>query len=219
MIAAFSVVSCIAISPATAAPVSFHFDATISQIEGDPSTLNLPFSFAVGQPLSAIYSFSDVQTLLNIFNNTSFISHGDIAFAIGGTQGTATTNFGMLNDSAIPSMPGQPNSSVEFGYLSLTDVFPGWNGTIANHPASIDLTFIGNEGVVSSVTDILNQGTWDQLIKYRKLTVQLGYFGQSEFRTVTVLADVTQATVVPEPSGASLLILMLAGRVRRGRRR
>src|SRR5689334_8063273 len=65
-IASLLVASGVAISPTTAAPISFHFDATISQVFGDPSTLNLPFSFAVGEPVTATYTFSDVQTLLNV---------------------------------------------------------------------------------------------------------------------------------------------------------
>lgn len=219
IVAALLVASGAAISPATAAPIVFQFDATISQILGDPATLNLPFSFAVGQPMTATYTFSDLQSLQNVSTSVALGSQGDVAFTIGGTQGTATINFIGLNDSSIPSLPGLPNSSVEFGYISLTDVFPGWNGVIANHPANIDLTLLGDEGVVSNVTDILNQATWNHLTKSRKLTVQLGYFDQSEFRTVTVLANVTQATVVPEPSSASVLVLMMAGGLRKSRRR
>ena len=197
IIAALLVASGDPISPATAAPISFQFDATISQIDGDLWPLNLPFSLAVGQPMSATYKFNDVQTLLDIFTHSAFGSAGAVTFTMGVFQGTAISNFGLINSSGVIGVPG-PNSSVTFGYLSLTDVFPGWSGQIASNQANISLTFLGDEGVVSDATDILRQDTWEHLTKYRGLSVAFqGYFDQGDFKIVTVNADVTQAVVMP----------------------
>src|SRR6187397_2936600 len=96
IIAAILVASDFAVSPAAAVPISFHFEATISRIDGDPTPLNLPFSLAIGQPMTATYTFSDAQTLLNIFTGTGYSGHGDIAFTIGNAPGTATTNLGLI---------------------------------------------------------------------------------------------------------------------------
>jgi hypothetical protein len=205
-----------AISRTQAGPITFHFDATISQVQGDPVPLNLPF--AVGQRLTATYTFGDLQSLLNVFTSLALGSHGDVAFTIGGAQGTATTNFGLINSSGAIGIPG-PNSSIGFGYFSLTDVFPGWNGGIAGHQANIDLTFLGDEGLVSDVTDILHQETWDQMTKLRNLSVDFGYFDHGDFKIVTFLANATQAVVTPEPSGVSMIMLLVGNGLRRGRRR
>lgn len=218
-IAALLVASGFAVSPASAAPISFHFEATISRIDGDPTPLNLPFSLAIGQPVAATYTFGDAQTLLNIFTGAASGSHGDIAFTIGNTAGTATTNLGLINGSAGISTT-VPNSSIAFAYFPLTNVFPGFNGLIAGYQANIGVSLFGNEGVVSAPTDVLRQDTWDHLTMERDLSVSFLDFNGGDFKFVTATATVTQAVVIPEPTAISTIaLLMIAGGLRRGRRR
>jgi hypothetical protein len=40
-----------------AAPLPFQFEATISEVEGDVSALNLPFSLGIGEQIRGKYLF------------------------------------------------------------------------------------------------------------------------------------------------------------------
>jgi len=207
------VVACFVLCDVTkAAPLVFQFDATISQVQGAAVPLDVPFSLTVGQRIDAQYTFSESQDLLDLFSNPSLAKQGQIALTIDGVQFGALTNIGFLNsgvpvDINVPLPPMGPTSSVSLGYVSHTDVFPGWGGSIGMHPCGAGLSLVGAEGTIVGPEDVLDFDKLNQLTTIRGLGLQFGYFQSGEFKIVTVAATVGDIVAVPEPSNEWLVFV------------
>ena len=183
--------------PLFAAPITFHFDATISSIQGDVQSLNLPFSLNVGQQFTGKYSFASEEDLLDLFLNPGLGKQGTVSLILDGTEIEAVTNFGQLNSgypAEIDGPPPIPSSSISLGYLSPTDVIPG---------TGPGLLLVGPEGTISDPRDVLDINIWNQLDLLRRLELQFGYPN-----TVTVRATIGDFLAVPEPSSAKFLFLL-----------
>jgi hypothetical protein len=197
----------LSILTARAEPINFQFKAMISEIAGDASALNLPFALNVGQQIHGKYSFQSEQDLLDIFVPRGVIKEGVVHLAIDGSEMAARTNFGLMNSGPfdISAPPPGPNSSLFLGYISETDVIPGWGGLFGvAQPWGASLALVGNEGIVSVPEDVLNVATWNELKTLRRLSLQFGYPN-----TVTVQATVAGFHTVPEPTNFSLLSVLI----------
>jgi hypothetical protein len=186
-----------------------QFEATISEIEVDPSALNLPFSLNLGQQISGQYIFQSKEELLDILLNPELGRQGVLTLTIDGTELEALINLGTLNDGGsvdINGPPPEPNSSLSLGYSSPTDAIPGWGGrTGVNQAWGAGMVLVGPEGTISTSKDILNVEIWNQLTTLRRLGLQFGYPN-----TVLVQANVGSFAAVPEPSTAWLACALLA---------
>jgi hypothetical protein len=184
-----------------AAPIAFRFDATITEVDGDPSPLNLPFSLSVGQQIAGKYSFQSEEDFLDVFLHPDRDKRGLLTLTIDGSELEARTNRGVLGDR-----------HVSFSYSSPTNALPGWGGFFAGHWWDPLLFLYGDEGTLSSPEDILNITAWNQLKTFRQLHLKFGYDISRDLPIVTVLASVGDLTVVPEPptfiylAGAACLV-------------
>jgi hypothetical protein len=183
-----------------AAPLTLTFDANISQVQGDPGSLDLPFPLVVGRPINGKYVFQSEQDLLDIFLDGDLRKQAQVALTIGGVEITAVANFGLINSAGELERPTGPNSSVSLGYLSLTDVFPGWGGYFKNHYWDVGLVLLGHDGTIASTDDILDINKWNQLTTLRHLGLRFGQFEASQFKVVTIEASVGNFSAVPEPA-------------------
>ena len=190
---------CVAGAAVQAAPVVYQFEATISNVEGDPAPLNLPFSIAVGQQIAGKFTFQSDEDLLDIFLHHERGKQGLVTLSIDGMVLEALMNFGTLNDGGPVDINGPapaPNSSLSLGYISPTDAIPGWGGrTGVNHAWAAGLVFVGTEGTISGPEDVLDIDAWNQLTTLRRFGLQLGFPD-----TVLVQATVGDFVGVPEPS-------------------
>lgn len=187
-----------AIPSAQAQPLRFNFEATISEIEGDTSALNLPFSLAVGDRIVGAYAFQNGQDLLDIFFRHELGKQGQVTLIIDETEIEAGANFGSVNDVGAP--PDGSQSSLFLGYVSPTDIFPGWGGYVDGHPWDAALTLVGAEGTISTPDDVLDISNWNELTTLRRLDLQFGYPN-----TVIVRTIVAGFNSIPEPSSAFML--------------
>lgn len=190
---------------AQAAPVTFRFEAEITEIEGDVAALNLPFSLSAGQVFLGQYSFNNPEGLLDIVQGIQSGNQGNVALNFEGTILEAVTNFGTLNDGGPidinnPPPPG-PKSSISLGYFPPTDVIPGWGGGLGLHPAGVSLALVGADGIITQPEDVLDVQTWNQLTTLRRLTMQIGYPV-----TVTIQVNIGSFVSVPEPTDLHLFL-------------
>jgi hypothetical protein len=184
------------------APIVFKFDATVSEIQGDMAALNLPFSLAIGQTITGMYTFQSAEDLFDIFIHPERGKQGMVSVRINGTDVAAGVNFGSLNQDGPPV---GPNSSLFLGYVSPTDVYPGWGGSVAEHPAGVGLALVGPEGPILAPEDVLNVDTWNGLTTFRGLGISIGWPD-----TLSIQATVGEFVAVPEPSTIWLVWALLA---------
>ncbi|MCC7476514.1 MAG: hypothetical protein IT425_14070 [Pirellulales bacterium] len=184
-----------------AAPVKYQFSATITQVQGDATALNLPFALHVGQQVNGCYSFATEQAMLDVFLHHELGVLGQVSLAIDGTEMPAAANLGLLNSVAIldPPITG-PTDSISLGYLSPTNVFPGWPGSVAGQLWTHDLVLVGADGTITAPEQLLDASTWNQLTMLRRLDIQFGFPN-----TVMVQAMVGDFIAVPEPTSDRLL--------------
>jgi len=190
-----------------AAPVTFRFDAEISEVQGDVVALNLPFPLEVGLSFTGQYEFQSEQHLLNLVAGLP-TNEALVRLFIGNSELLAATNFGILNDGGpkdINGPPTVPSSSISLGYFSLTDVFPpdlgGRRGV-----AGVGLTLVGPLGVLSVPEDILSVAVWNELTILRQLGLNFDRLG-----TVSARATIGNFVEVPEPSSMQLFAAILMG--------
>ena len=190
-------------------PVTFRFEATINEVDGDALALNLPFPLAPGQQISGEYIFSGKQDFIDIFLHHELGKQGLATFTLDSIEIEATTNFGLLNSTGVlnPPITG-PTSSISLGYISPTDVFPGWPGNVAGHPWSHELILIGPDGTITSSDQLSDVAKWNQLNTLRRLELQFGYPD-----TVSVHATVGDFVAVPEPSSFVLTLALVLSNV------
>jgi hypothetical protein len=181
-----------------AAPVVFAFEATISEVNGDATVLDLPFTLTVGQEIEGRYTFQSNEDMLDVFLNRERGTQGELFLTIDGIEIQAPTNFGSLNSLGVldPPIVG-PTSSILLDYISPTDVFPGWPGSVHGHLWSQRLLLVGTDGTITSPEHLLDVEAWNQLTTLRRLDLQFGFPD-----TVSVQAAVGDFFAVPEPSSA-----------------
>jgi hypothetical protein len=193
---------------AQATPVMFRFEATISNIEGDAASLNLPFSLTIGQQIAGKYSFQSEEELLDIFLHHEQGKRGEISLTIDSIEINAVTNVGTLNDSAFidPPIPFTASSIVlGFAQSSETDSFM-FPGTVAGNPWNHQLDLFGPEGSITSTEQLLDVSVWNELGILRRLDLQFGFPD-----TISVDTVVGDFSVVPEPCSvwlASVTIML-----------
>jgi hypothetical protein len=176
-----------------ASSLILQFRATISQVQGDPALLNLPFTLAVGQPFTGKYSYADAQDLVDEFLRPARGTPGHLVLNIAGSPVDFTTNVATLNDGGVIDInepPPGPSSSVFLGYRSLTDVYPGTGPR---------MWIVGPEGTIANEQQILDISRWNQLTTNRRLDFEFGYP-----YTVSVQSTIGEFVVVPEPSTCCL---------------
>ena len=224
----FSVVILMAVwladSTLFAAPITFHFDATISSIQGDVPSLNLPFPLVLGQSIAGSYSFADVQDIADIFLQPQLGKQGHLDVEIEGTKIFALINSGELNGGGpvdIDNPPPAARSSIFLGYFSPTNAFPGWGGSVSGHPFDSRLWLVGPEGTISGPESLLDFDKWQAQTILRRIDLEFGYFESGTFKSVIVKAPINNFSLVPEPPLCEcvlVLLLVTGGYLRRSPR-
>lgn len=200
----------------------FAFEATISEVPSEFASLNLPFSLAVGQTLTAQYSFPAATDLFDLFNNSSLAKEGLISIDFAGFGATAPLNLGLVSDGAIfdPPIP-QLGASLLLSYASPTNVVPAWGANIAGTRWNTNLSLAGAYGTIADLHQIMDVKVWNAFTTERRLKLQFAAFPAGQFQELNVIATLGPFTAVPEPSSATLIvapIVMLVAHLIKARR-
>jgi hypothetical protein len=197
-----------------AAPITFAFDATVTDVPADFPALNLPFSLSPGQKFSGEYSFASAQDTHDVFFPSypdGLGKSGTVTVTIDNVVGTAFVNMGELNDGALANPPDP--STPTFLYLSYdspTNVVPPWRGGIANNRLNTTLLLRGPNGSFVSESDLFDPNAWNHLMSQREFDLQFVYFAGTNLNYVTVKSEVGDFRAVPEPATIHLSSLGVA---------
>jgi hypothetical protein len=148
---------------------------------------------------------------MDIFLHHDRGKQGLLSLIIDGLEIASPTNFGIVNAGPPVDVNNPPPSaavsSIQLGYASPTDAFPGFGGFIPGHaaPWNAGLWLVGAEGVISRPQDILDIDNWNELATLRRLDLDFGYP-----ETVSVRAIVGDFVGVPEPSSTYSVLVAVA---------
>ncbi|MCA9231467.1 MAG: hypothetical protein KDA57_12505 [Planctomycetales bacterium] len=198
-------------------PLVVAFDAVISEIEGDPLPLDLPFTLNIGDQIEGELAFdSRHEALLQLQGNTTIFSN--LTLSLGGDlidnffNVALVNSFFFLNDERFPGPidPDNPPSSIYFSYFPVSTGNPGWVGSGLQLPWTAEILMYGEPGTIDSPHNLLNFDDWNRLEQIRNLTILIGFP-----ETVTVTARLGNLSEVPEPSTLAIAIFAIIVLVRR----
>lgn len=191
------------------AQVVIHFGATISQLDGDISSV--PISLAVGDAITVEYSFPVAD-----FTSNQTAGLGLQKLILGSTVLESNNSAGLALNDGLPVPPFTPRDTLSISCASLTNVFPAcntnrfpnnenliWDPTLALYADPGSLQTLADVRALSSLSSV--HGTGMLLIDIFKLDP----LQASEERLLTIRATVTKLSAVPEPAAIFLAIVAI----------
>jgi hypothetical protein len=199
----------LATKSATAASMTFQFDATVTGVVQSPNVdFQLPFQVVNGDVIRGTFTI-DTGSLMA---GTNPQLH-PLGFTLRNTELVANRHLATVNATFLmpPPVP-PPYSSVRLSRYEPTDVFPpGSENRVPGAEHIIwdpSVLLIGPDGLLSDPTTLGNPIRWNELNLFRELTLDfttVPHAAADDNVRIRVQATIGAVSAIPEPGSMILL--------------